>query len=55
MSFAIYLIGFIILLIGLAVGAHMMNIPPRWIGVGCTILAGAGILSAVSATRRRDP
>ena len=55
MSFAIYLIGFIILLIGLAVGAHMMNIPPRWIAVGCTVLAGAGILSAVSATRRRDP
>ena len=54
MSFAIYLVGYIILIIGLAIGANMMHVPPRWIAVGCTIMVGMGILSAVAATRRRD-
>jgi len=54
-SFAIYLVGYIILIIGLAIGANMAHMPPRWIGVGCTIMVGMGILSAVAATRRRDP
>lgn len=55
MSFAIYLIGYIILIIGLAVGAHMLHVPPRWIGVGVLILAGLGILTGVARTRQRDP
>ena len=55
MSFAIYLVGYVILIIGLAIGANMMHIPPRWIGVGCTVMIGCGILSAVAATRHRDP
>jgi threonine/homoserine/homoserine lactone efflux protein len=55
MSFAIYLIGYAIFIVGLAVGAHMMHMPPRWIGVGVLIFAGLGILKAVSSTRQRDP
>ena len=55
MSFAIYLIGYAIFIIGLAVGAHLMQMPPRWIGVGVLVLAGLGILKAVSSTRQRDP
>ena len=55
MSFGIYMAGYVILLIGLGIGAHMLHIPPKWIAVGLTILVGAGILSGVSATRRRDP
>lgn len=54
MSFAIYLIGYLLLIIGLGLGAHMMHIPPRWIGVGVIVLAGLGILSGVSHTRQRD-
>ena len=54
MSFAIYLIGYLVLIIGLAVGSHMMHMPPRWIGVGVLILAGLGILTGVSRTRQRD-
>ena len=54
MSFAIYLIGFIVLIVGLALGAHMMHMPPRWIGVGVIVLAGLGILSGVARTRQRD-
>jgi len=55
MSFAIYLAGYVLLIIGLALGAHMMHLAPRWIGVGVLILAGMGILSGVARTRQRDP
>ncbi len=54
MSLTIYLIGFVVLIVGLAVGAHMMHIPPRWIGVGVLILSGLGILTGVARTRQRD-
>jgi hypothetical protein len=55
MSFALYVIGFLILIAGLAIGANMMHIPPRWIGVGVLVLAGIGITTAVTSTRHRDP
>jgi len=55
MSFAIYLIGYLVLIVGLAIGAQMMHMPPRWIGVGVIILVGLGILKGVSSTRQRDP
>jgi len=55
MSFGLYLVGFIVLIIGLALGAHMMHMPPRWIGVGVIVLVGLGILSGVATTRHRDP
>jgi hypothetical protein len=55
MSFTIYLIGYCVLILGLALGAHMMHLAPRWIAVGVLILAGMGILSGVARTRQRDP
>jgi hypothetical protein len=54
MSFALYLFGYIVLIIGLAIGAHMAHVPSRWIGVGALILAGLGILTGVARTRQRD-
>ena len=55
MSFGLYLVGFIVLIIGLALGAHMMHMPPRWIGVGVIVMIGIGILTGVTRTRRPDP
>ena len=55
MSFALYLIGYIVVIAGVAVGAHLMHVPPRWIGVGVLILAGLGIVTGVARTRQRDP
>ena len=55
MSFGLYLGGYVLFIAGLAIGAHMMHMPPRWIGVGVLVLAGLGILKAVSNTRQRDP
>ncbi len=55
MSFGLYVAGYIILIIGLALGAHFMHIPPRWIGVGVIVLMGIGIITGVTSTRRPDP
>ncbi len=55
MSFGLYLAGFIVLILGLGIGAHMLQVPPRWIGVGAVVLTGIGILSGVAKTRGRDP
>jgi hypothetical protein len=52
-SFGVYLAGFIILVIGLALGAHLAGAPPMWIGVGVICLIGIGILSAVKKTQGR--
>ena len=50
-SFGLYLIGFIILIIGLALGAHLAGMPTLWVSVGVICLLGIGILSAVKKTR----
>lgn len=52
-SFGVYLIGFIILVIGLALGAHLAGAPPMWIAVGVICLLGIGILSAVKKTQAK--
>jgi hypothetical protein len=55
MSFGLYLLGYVILITGLGIGAHLMHVPPRWIGVGVIVMVGIGLLSAVSHTRHKDP
>lgn len=54
-SFATYLIGFIILIVGLAFAAYLLNVPGTWIGVGIVVLLGLGVLMATNRTRPRDP
>jgi pilus assembly protein TadC len=55
MSFAIYGVGYLILIVGVAYMAHLLHIPQAWI-IGIVImLLGAGIVSAVQNTRQRDP
>ena len=54
-AFALYVIGFIVLLGGLIYGAYLIHIPQTWIVVGALVLIGIGIMSAVSHTKRRDP
>lgn len=55
MSFGLYSIGFAIVIGGLIYAAYLLHIPAHWIAVGAIILLGVGILSAVKATRQRDP
>jgi hypothetical protein len=55
MSFGLYMVGFIVLIIGLSLGAYFLHVPPRWIGVGVIVMIGLGILTGVTSTRRPDP
>jgi hypothetical protein len=55
MSFGLYMVGFIVLIVGLALGAYLLHVPPMWIGVGVIVLVGIGILTGVTSTRRPDP
>jgi hypothetical protein len=55
MSFGIYIVGYIILIVGLAMGAHLLHIPLKWIVVGVICLVGLAIVHGVTATRQKDP
>ena len=55
MTFAVYLIGYAVFIVGLSLGAHYLNVPPKWIVVMVISLAGLGILTGAKVTRRRDP
>ena len=54
-SFSTYLIGFIVLIIGLAIAAYLLIGPSIWIAVGAVILIGIGILTGTSRTKAKDP
>jgi hypothetical protein len=54
MSFGIFIIGYIVLIVGLALAAHLLHVPPQWIGVGVLCLVGLGIAHGVTATRQKD-
>ncbi len=54
MSFGIYIAGYFILIIGLAIGANMLNLPAKWIGVAVVCLVGIAIVHGVTATRQKD-
>ena len=53
MSFDIYIIGYIVLIVGLGMGAHLLHVPARWIAVGIVCMMGIGILTGVATTRHR--
>ena len=55
MSFGIYIAGYIIFIVGVAIGAHMLHVPQKWIGVGVLCLIGIAIIHGVTATRQKDP
>jgi len=54
-SFSTYLIGFFVLIIGLAIAAYLVNVPQTWILVGVVVALGIGILSATTRTKPKDP
>jgi hypothetical protein len=54
MSFGIYAIGYLILIVGLAYLAHLLHIPQSYIVAGVIILVGVGIVTGVQSTRQKD-
>jgi hypothetical protein len=55
MSFGLYLLGYVLLIIGIAYGASMANVPTHWIAVIVIAMLGLGIMTGVSRTRMKDP
>ena len=53
-SFAIYLVGFLIVVAGVTMGLHLAGVPTAWIAVVGVILLGIGVLTGVSKTRHRE-
>lgn len=54
-SFSTYMVGFVVLILGLALAAYLLNAPPVWIVVGIVILIGMAILMATTRTKPKDP
>lgn len=54
-SFPIYLVGFLIVIGGVAWGLSVAGVPQLYIIIACVIMVGLGILSGVSKTRMKDP
>jgi hypothetical protein len=53
-NLTIFIIGFVILIGGLAYGASMAGMSPQWIAVGVAILAGIGVVMGVTKTRIKE-
>jgi hypothetical protein len=53
-NFGMYLVGFIVLIVGLAIGASLLGVPTTWIAVGVIILVGIAIISASSRNGTRE-
>ena len=54
-SFSTYLIGFIVLIIGLAIAAILLGVSSTWVTVGAIIAIGIGIVTATTRTKPKDP
>ena len=55
MSFGLYALGYVVVIIGVAYMAHLMHVPQHWIAAIVLVLFGIGIVTGVQSTRQRDP
>jgi energy-converting hydrogenase Eha subunit C len=54
-SFALYTIGFVIFIGGVAWALATAGVSHLWVAIICVILLGLGILTGVTRTRSKDP
>ena len=55
MSFGLYLVGFLLVIGGVAWGMDRAGITPVWIAITAVILFGIGMVTGVGRTRAKDP
>ncbi|MEO6277908.1 hypothetical protein [Roseateles sp.] len=55
MSFVLYLLGLAVLLGGIAWALITAGLAATYVAIACLIVAGIGIMMAVSRTRLKDP
>lgn len=53
--FNVSLVGWIILIIALAIAAYLLGLDPVWIGVGALALIGIGVIVSASRSNPTDP
>jgi hypothetical protein len=54
MSFTIYLIGFVVVIAGVAWGMSTAGVSTTWVMITSIILLGIGIVTAATRTRSKD-
>ena len=54
MSFGLFILGFLVVIGGVAWGMILAGVPTTWVIIASVILFGIGILTGVSRTRTRD-
>jgi uncharacterized membrane protein YqjE len=54
MSFALYGVGTLILIIGVLYICHLVHLPTHWTIALAILLVGGGLMGAVNSTRQRD-
>lgn len=55
MSFFLYMLGLAVLVGGIAWGLIIAGVATTYVVIACLIVAGIGIMMAVSRTRTKDP
>ena len=55
MSFALYLLGFVIFVAGVAWGLSVMGVSTTYIAIAVVVLIGVGMFTGVTRTRTKDP
>lgn len=55
MSFALYIVGLLLLVGGIAWGLVTAGLSATYVGIACLIVLGIGVMMAVSRTRTKDP
>lgn len=54
MSFALYVVGFLVLIGGVAWALDTLGVATLWIGIISVILFGLGVITGVTRTRSKD-
>ena len=55
MSFALYSLGYLIVIVGVGYLMHVLHIPQTYMIATVLILLGIGIVTGVQSTRQKDP
>ena len=55
MSFALFMLGVILLIGGVAWALVAAGVSSTYVAIACLIIGGIGVMAAVSSTRLKDP
>jgi len=54
MSFGLYGLGTLILIVGVVYVCHLVHLPTHWTVAIAILLVGGGLMGAVNSTRQKD-